>query len=37
MPYWTQIKTITKRWHVSRTTIYRYLDNIEKNKADKLS
>ncbi|UDP42670.1 helix-turn-helix domain-containing protein [Enterococcus faecium] len=37
MPYWTQIKTTAERWHISRITIYRYLDNIEKNKADKLS
>ncbi|MBK5028897.1 helix-turn-helix domain-containing protein, partial [Enterococcus faecium] len=29
----TPIKTIAERWHVSRTTIYRYLNKIEeKNK-----
>lgn len=26
----TPIKMIAKRWNVSRTTIYRYLDKIEK-------
>ena len=25
----TPIKTIAERWHVSRTTIYRYLDKLE--------
>lgn len=29
----TPIKTIAERWHVSRTTIYRYLNKVEeKNK-----
>ncbi|NMP60044.1 helix-turn-helix domain-containing protein, partial [Enterococcus mundtii] len=26
----TPIKTIAERWNVSRTTIYRYLDKIDK-------
>ncbi|MHA6059467.1 helix-turn-helix domain-containing protein, partial [Enterococcus mundtii] len=28
----TPIKTIAERWNVSRTTIYRYLDKIDKTK-----
>lgn len=28
----TPIKVIAERWNVSRTTIYRYLDKIEKTK-----
>ena len=32
----TPIKTIAERWNVSRTTIYRYLNKLEKTDDDEL-
>ncbi|MDR8630508.1 recombinase family protein, partial [Staphylococcus aureus] len=31
----TPIKTIAEQWHVSRTTIYRYLNNLEDKEDEK--
>ncbi|HGC5983155.1 TPA: helix-turn-helix domain-containing protein, partial [Enterococcus faecium] len=30
----TPIKTIAERWQVSRTTIYRYLEKMEKTESE---